>query len=1300
MSKNTKIKFNDPNVTGTQVPDGFITVGGTDSYKLLEAFNIDWKNINIPWVKSISKWNGAGVSPNDPDYENTIEQKVADADNNVATNNVDWLDPGYDYLGENGFIVNGNVDIPDWAKNGTISGSEDIIDIINYLTWRVAAIDHFTNNWDSRQSKTSTPLIVDALVISNGNTNYTSFLNGLDTDYLIANINDNRLLVHKLNLQNANTSEIWGTLIPKVNRTSINDTLNLSDISGSIINIHPLIISPSNGKILANSDNNNSCISIVITNNGEYTGDFATTSGTWYYYDININIKAIDSNYHYANGENGYLTGFLNGDYTNFDKSETNVTKDTDNNSIWAAHSFRQQQSAGLTERYGEEFIKIPYHISKTNNSFGNNQIIRISYRQAQDKIVYLRESNYNENNLFISKYYKDPNNSSNVDITMPYAVGFNEYDDYYDIIIDNIQGGNLKYGQEYGIKPHFFVKNSTGNIISSEDPEHSNRIIYNISGNTSGYIELVHQDDDPDKPIEHCYFHPCTEMDYDNDITICCLLYYDDIDLIRTINPLYFEFDVKLTASIKNYIIFADTTSIANRWNNFEHKWQGISGIGHSPSLLATTYKDAIHQVNTNGSTTNYIPYLVSTITYDDFLESASTGKNLLVFDHLIKTHCANASWEGSGIGKNDPHNVQVSLIGIINSIPDVNVKNWDGILNDKYKLENDVLVGTLNNTTSNNTFYYYDGDNIGSLPTSITDNITSAILGDDDDELQPGETPQEISLDIDLHDNNVANTIKEYINGTISDDAKQETSNYEFALPYNIKYSTAIYQNDNGLIRDNNEWHDADNEYYYLVFKVKSPKYRNDSFSYTGCKAYIFLRILRASSNFAITFKSDEINQKQAISYNIKNDNNNYSIRVQPRQMIFLNRILSEQTKIELDNHEGTQYWYIGVESDGGTTLDESVIAISNKISGDTNFGEEFIKIFNVGDHYPKTQYSIPTAGKINSNTYVEYENVNAIVKAWADITEYNSNINNYGVVGAVDSEDINVDTRSGAILFINKLMFANENNQHEITGFSKLDASNGINLNLMLTIGNCKKYKRKGSKVINNPHTTLQIFPTEYDFELCEDRQVAQLGGIYKSNTSISNKYEIPLSDALIYDNDDNYTFKSINAITSNNQLYITSNAFSNSTEQNIDVYQDVDKMEVLSGVKPYMSITDDYGYSFDAVVDVLKADEEGLSDWYVTKNNNNESIYNKSSNYTDALGNSNQPAILIYPEVFNSGLNTDDKKYRAFLIYPQRAISNSKFYIEILNDPYGIYNTKTFELIYSVTDTNSSADVEQG
>ena len=64
----------------------------------------------------------------------------------------------------------------------------------------------------------------------------------------------------------------------------------------------------------------------------------------------------------------------------------------------------------------------------------------------------------------------------------------------------------------------------------------------------------------------------------------------------------------------------------------------------------------------------------------------------------------------------------------------------------------------------------------------------------------------------------------------------------------------------------------------------------------------------------------------------------------------MIFLNRILSEQTKIELDNHEGTQYWYIGVESDGGTTLDESVIAISNKISGDTNFGEEFIKIFKL--------------------------------------------------------------------------------------------------------------------------------------------------------------------------------------------------------------------------------------------------------------------------------------------------------------------------------------------------------------
>ena len=42
---NKKIDFTNKNTSGVQVPDGMITVGATNTYKLLEALNLDWKNI-------------------------------------------------------------------------------------------------------------------------------------------------------------------------------------------------------------------------------------------------------------------------------------------------------------------------------------------------------------------------------------------------------------------------------------------------------------------------------------------------------------------------------------------------------------------------------------------------------------------------------------------------------------------------------------------------------------------------------------------------------------------------------------------------------------------------------------------------------------------------------------------------------------------------------------------------------------------------------------------------------------------------------------------------------------------------------------------------------------------------------------------------------------------------------------------------------------------------------------------------------------------------------------------------------
>ena len=161
-----RFKYKSGWTEGVSVPDGFININGYDpandsrNYKLLEALNVDWKEIELPWAKSISKWNSWNIDPKNlsadgPDYTDAVNEALSDEEvSKKLSNRVDWFNQNYDYLKDNGYIdENGKLEIPGWSKNGKIEKSEDIIDAINYLIWRVIAIDYFTNNWNNRNSE-------------------------------------------------------------------------------------------------------------------------------------------------------------------------------------------------------------------------------------------------------------------------------------------------------------------------------------------------------------------------------------------------------------------------------------------------------------------------------------------------------------------------------------------------------------------------------------------------------------------------------------------------------------------------------------------------------------------------------------------------------------------------------------------------------------------------------------------------------------------------------------------------------------------------------------------------------------------------------------------------------------------------------------------------------------------------------------------------------------------------------------------------------------------------------------------
>jgi hypothetical protein len=107
------VSFPEPSYKdGIEIPDKLVTINGATNYHLLDAINLNWNGVAIPWATKITKWGGAG-DLYEPNYEY----------NKPDTNKGGWID-------------------------GTIKETEDVADILNYLIYRVISHDFFMDHWN------------------------------------------------------------------------------------------------------------------------------------------------------------------------------------------------------------------------------------------------------------------------------------------------------------------------------------------------------------------------------------------------------------------------------------------------------------------------------------------------------------------------------------------------------------------------------------------------------------------------------------------------------------------------------------------------------------------------------------------------------------------------------------------------------------------------------------------------------------------------------------------------------------------------------------------------------------------------------------------------------------------------------------------------------------------------------------------------------------------------------------------------------------------------------------------------
>lgn len=1229
-----RITFKDKNTNGVEVPDGMITIGATDAYKLLEALNIDWKNIDIPWAKSIERWNSKSYPATNDDGSPKTYGEYSAGMNNITkndsptfeevNNSVDWLRREYDYLTDNEYTDGNYVYVPDWAKDGKIHKSEEIIDVINYLIWRVVNIDYYTAHWDQRNSSFAIPIPV----IGWTNTNLDS----------LPKKDGENLYLDRYYTQS--WYDLHVTLKPTFDRSpvdvlSVSTDTNIADIYnyyaslGYGDDIFPMIVSESSGNIIINTavsnlpDNNILIIeggNISLLDNWNYTDNRGIINTI---YRFKFNAKIIGTgNYNLPGGDSGWFNTFISSnDFSNFDPGKK------DNISI----KFFQK---GSTTPDGKNYTD------------STEQTINISISKTRNK---LNSLSFHDTNILS---HSSKTERANVDEYI-----FNPGEDnvnapgipFFDATTTPEKGYKISFSLDSdntttGICPYFAV--SAGSELNVQY-DSNNKFKFSGNRDTVGTISYNETD--------NAYYYMPPEQPEDSDenkiIKIYYAFYYNDTVGSRQLIPICGSFIIKLNAKVTNKILFL-AGDIANNFMQYtkqNNTWAFIPAQRNGTKAVLSI------QDNVNFYTNNEnISYCVRTIDYNEVLNENPSGSTTtsLCFDDFITTYCGHIT--------NENIKLNVEYLGYSQSSAvdtrDIDFENMKIIPNrDNPEINYPIYINENCKVGSEELDYnvYYSNDNTNNytIQSSILTNINNQHKIKINSDLELDECSGYYTED-DTYDTEDALYLK-------SKRAAGKKFNFE------IQGSTAVYPLENGVIKnpaDSSKYVDADNDYYYLVFKLTTEEGSIGNISFTAAKAYYFLKVRRIDPSIALVDENGT-NQGEIEYFNANNVKN--SFRLIPRSPIYLNRIFSQSSQNFLASMRGKFYWKF---------LEDAAQALSDETLALKSNTEEYIRIFNEFDKPAFENVNDVSPNSYNPNTKYNPEN-GEIIKWGAtgtnELGHYNSTLNG--------------KTSSGAILWVNKLMHKVGDNYEAIIG-------NSIPIILELYIGNSEIYKRTGNSKIFR----IVIYKREYDIDFqCTDYHGNYnfIGTTSYGGRSISNP--LKLDESSVITPETSVTADSLSRITSSNfhlmRLYFTSNEFTlngaSSTTQsnNTPEAEDVVKVILKAG---YPCLDLQMTNTNKPLIEHLTPTITGVTGaaW-------NSDIWA----VTDQITVQSKPLFAVYFTGLNEGSHAYARSLLMFLLTKSQAIHEVAF--KIAGDEYGLYKEKTLTL-YIASNNESTASVVTG
>lgn len=1229
-----KIDFRDSAWTsGIQIPDRLISSAlqnGEEGYdaavKILEALNIDWKNINIPWAQLITKWNATSVDPfnkTNSQFTNEFNEALAETTEDKTDNRVDWYNPRYDFLKERDYYDSTQeypYIKPGWAANGRIEKSQDIVEILDYLIWRVITLDYFTNNWNNRNAfKVTCGIIFNWDNTTIQNISLPEYpVQDSDTYYPYIELDETTFANNII-------------LIPDQNRNPLNVLTTLPQYTtfkekypDEINNTNIAFASNASGDIVITSGLPQNIGTITVGDlSGRYNTSFVNGKGDQFFkYIINLNLRGTESVYYGVNGDGintvSWLDGIKSENYNFIDKDilETSIV-------------FKQKSiTVSADESSEEKDILIPIKVSKTSNRLKDNNSV-----------------SFNNSNIKTNRRYVDSDSGPHTltiieegieSVTIPYLLDLTGYDNKYPINI------SFKYDENYGIHQYYFIK--VGESVIGENFYYNDGTFKKFE---SEWGNIEYEDGE-------YYYVPCAEpKTHDNQtITIYCVGYYSDTENSRQCTPIIVHFDVNLTAEVKNKVLFIAKGETFRQWNAVLNKWENINANENSSvpgSNCVSTEPNHTHTV----AETN-ITYTTRTLKYG---ENIDDDIETIIFDNFVTTYCGiKPKVEFLGV---IDQSIDKRTINLLTTEQDGNYGKVTINYNDYNNIEYNIYKENYTNLGPDGGVFFYCNDvpENYEVPQDVFDSLSL-----------------EQEIDEDKFDIQTVNT----------DEMINESSETEYNKVFTLLGSTAKYPNENGIYKINeNTAVNADVDYYYLVFKATCDRGTIGSISYSACKGYYFLRVVRNNTQPTLALRPIT---EDPIYYNCAGKT--YSIRSQVRQTIYLNRLFSDESQVILSKYSGKKYWsFYNVDGqlNSAAKWDDQIVAINNILTG-----EEYMKIFNEGDEYPSTEYKFESYN-YNSNTVIVPEGNVVACQNGDNITSWTSSetteVKKF-YLGDDNVENGEHSESSGAILYINKLMKAYYIGD-DINRYEKV-TSDSVILPLSLSIGNSTKFTR-----VNSTNTfMINIFKQRYDIDIMvaaaepnEDHDYRTFNyytlsnpfEVVVNNDRISNEFEITPQSSLS-------SFSDISKVWfASNEFIGTEDTFNSTPNASSVLANDDDSIPIIiANSTSKFSIKNAENFLIYPNISIT-SNNTNKDEWVVN------STFNKFDNYTD------KNIVVVYPTSMNPKDTNIDYR-RALYLFPMHVTQSiEKITFSISGDDYGIYADKELDLYVHPVAANSTVIV---